>query len=239
MLKAGEHAVVVGGTSGIGLHLSRAVSDLGCKLTITGRGAERVSKIASSLGPDVTGHHLDLEDTESIKSALSAGPAVDYLILVPVYSLATSVKHFDIAGSNRLLQIKLTGYVTAVHTILPRLKPTSSILLFGGIAKALPYPSSTMLSVANGGIVGMTRTMAVELSPIRVNSISPGLVVDSPKWASILEKGPNPVVEAWTRSTPTKRLTHVSDVIHASLFLLDNPAVNGQDLEIDGGIRLT
>jgi len=80
--------------------------------------------------------------------------------------------------------------------------------------------------------------MAVELSPIRVNSISPGLVVDSPKWNSILQKGPNPVVDAWTHRTPTKRLTHVSDVIHAAFFLLDNLAMNGQDLEIDGGIRL-
>lgn len=239
MPKANDHVVIVGGTSGIGLLLSRAVNDLGCRLTICGRGAERASEIASSMGPRVTGCHLDLEDASSIGSALASGPAVDHLILVPVYSLITSVKEFNAVEANRLLNIKLTGYVEAVHSILPRLKPTSSILLFGGISKALPYPSSTMLSVANGGIVGMTRTMAVELSPIRVNSISPGLVVDSPKWDSILQNGPNPVVDAWTRRTPTKRLTHVNDVIHASFFLLDNLAMNGQDLEIDGGIRLT
>ena len=73
MPKANEHVVVVGGTSGIGLPLARAAHALGCKLTIAGRGAERASEIAKSIGPGVTGCHVDLEDAASIRPAWPTG----------------------------------------------------------------------------------------------------------------------------------------------------------------------
>ena len=133
---------------------------------------------------------------------------------------------------------KLTGYIEAVSTVLPRLKPTSSIVLFGGLAKARPYPTSTMITVANAGIVGVMKTMGMELAPIRVNSVSPGLVGDSPKWDDIVKKGANPVVNAMTVRTPTRRLAAMTDIISAVFFLLDNQSVNGVDLEVDGGIQV-
>jgi NAD(P)-dependent dehydrogenase (short-subunit alcohol dehydrogenase family) len=238
MPKANDHLLVVGGTSGIGLPLARAAHALGCKITIAGRGAERAATIAKAIGPGATGCHLDLEDPASIRAALAEGPPVDHLVLLPIYSLATSVKNFDTAEANKVLQIKLTGYVEAVSSALPRLKPTSSIVLFGGLAKAKPYMTSTMITVANAGIVGMMKALVVELAPIRVNSVSPGLIADSPKWDAVVKAGTNPVVNAMIARTPTRRLATIADVIHGVFFLLDNPAVNGHDLELDGGIQL-
>jgi len=238
MPKANEHVVVVGGTSGIGLPLARAAHALGCKLTIAGRGAERAAEIAKSIGPAVAGRHVDLEDAASIRAGLADGPAIDHLVLVPIYSSTTTVKNFDVAEANRVLHIKLTGYMEAVHTVLPRLKPTSSIVLFGGLAKAKPYPTSTMITVANAGLVGVMKSMVIELSPIRVNSVSPGLVADSPKWEATVKAGTNPVLNAMIARTPSRYLTTMGDVIHAVFFLLDNRAVNGVDLELDGGIQL-
>ena len=101
MPKPNEHVVVIGGTSGIGLPLARAAHALGCKLTISGRGAERAVDIAKSIGSGVTGCHLDLEDTDSIRAALTEGTAVDHLVLMPLYSLAISVKDFKAAEANR------------------------------------------------------------------------------------------------------------------------------------------
>jgi len=152
--------------------------------------------------------------------------------------LSTTVKDFAVAEAEQLARIKLVGYVEAVSAALPRLKPTSSIVLFAGVSKTNPYPGSTMISVVNGGIVGMTKTMAVELAPIRVNCISPGLVLDSPTWKNILARGPNPVVDAMAAKTPTRRLAMTEDVIQGVFSLLDNKAVNGIDLDLDGGIQL-
>jgi NAD(P)-dependent dehydrogenase (short-subunit alcohol dehydrogenase family) len=237
MPKANEHVVVVGGTSGIGLSLAKAAQAIGCKLTVTGRGTERTAETAKSIGPGV-GCNLDLDDAGSIDTALKEGPAIDHLVLLPLYQVATTVKDFNVGEANKLLHIKLTGYIKAVSTALPRLKPTSSIVLFGGLAKERPYPTSTMVTVANAGISGVMRTLAVELAPIRVNSVSPGLVGDSPKWDAIVKKGENPIVNAMTSRTPTRRLAAMNDVINAVFFLIDNSSVNGVDLPLDGGIRL-
>ena len=238
MPKANDHMLVIGGTSGIGLPLAQAAHALGCKLTIAGRGGERVAEIAKSIGSDVVGRHLDLDDAASIRAALADGPPIDHLVLVPIDQFMTSVKTFDVAKANKALHVKLTGYIAVVHTVLPRLKPTSSIVLFGGLAKARPYMNSTMITVANAGIVGVMNTLAVELAPIRVNSVSPGLIGDSPKWEAAAKKGAQPFIDAFAAKTPSRRLATVADVIHAVFFLLDNPAVNGHDLEIDGGMRL-
>jgi NAD(P)-dependent dehydrogenase (short-subunit alcohol dehydrogenase family) len=233
-----QHIVVVGGTSGIGLAVAKAAHARGQRVTIAGRGADRAAEIASSIGPDVRGVHIDLADFASIHEALADGPAIEHLVLTAIHRLATSVKDFNSAEATRLAQVKPTGYVEAVSVALPRLKPTSSIVLFGGLAKANPYVGSTMISIVNGGIVGMTRTMAVELSPIRVNCISPGLVPDSPVWERAIKQGATAVVDAMAARTPARRLASTEDIVHAVLFLLDNRAVNGIDLEIDGGIQL-
>lgn len=238
MPKAGEHMVVVGGTSGIGLSLARAAHALGCALTIAGRGAERAAAIAKSIGGGVTGRHIDLENVDSIRAGLADGPPIDHLVLLPIYSATTVVKDFDVAEANRTLQVKLIGYLEAVHAVLPRLKPTSSIVLFGGTAKSRPYPTSTMLTVANAGVIGVMKTLAVELAPIRVNCVSPGVVGDSPKWDAVVKTGQDPGIKALTERTPTRRLATMADVIGAVFFLLDNQSVNGHDLEIDGGSQL-
>ncbi|MCF8477956.1 MAG: SDR family oxidoreductase [Pseudolabrys sp.] len=238
MPTANAHIVVIGGTSALGLSIAQSAYPQGCKVTTAGRGAERAAEIAKSIGPGTTGVHIDLEDSASIKSALGEGPPVDHVVITSIMRLATSVKDFAAEDAQRLARIKLVGYIEAISAVLPRLKPTSSIVLFAGLSKANPYPGSTMISVVNGGIVGMTKTMAVELAPIRVNCISPGLVPDSPTWQTILAKGSNPVVDAFTAKTPSGQLAMTADIVEGVFALLDNKALNGIDLEIDGGIQL-
>jgi NAD(P)-dependent dehydrogenase (short-subunit alcohol dehydrogenase family) len=80
--------------------------------------------------------------------------------------------------------------------------------------------------------------MVFELAPIRVNSVSPGVVGDSPKWDAIVKKGDNPFLNAMAARTPTRRLARMADVIDAVFFLLDNQSVNGVDVAVDGGIQV-
>ena len=111
-----------------------------------------------------------------------------------------------------------------------RLSDDSSLILFGGMAKERPYPGSTTVSTVNGGVVGLTRSLVEELKPARVNSIHPGIVGDSPFWAA------KPAAIAnYTSQTPIGRLATMADIVGAVVFLLENPAVNGVDLIVDGG----
>ena len=238
MPKADEHIFVVGGTSGLGFSVAQKADKLGAKVTIAGRGSKRAAELARSISPRASGLHIDLEDSASIHEAFASGDAIDHLVLTPLYGVNQSIKDFNVAEASRAARIKIVAFAEVVSKALPRLKPTSSIVLFGGLSKANPYPGSTMISIVNGGIIGMVRTMAVELAPIRVNGISPGLVEDSPRWQKRIQEGAGQFVESWRSRAPARRLATTDDIVHGVFFFMDNRAANGIDLELDGGIQL-
>jgi NAD(P)-dependent dehydrogenase (short-subunit alcohol dehydrogenase family) len=140
------------------------------------------------------------------------------------------VREFDLAGALRLATLKLVGYTEVLHALCDRMHDDSSVLLFGGLAKDRPYPGSTTVTSVNGAVTTMVRTFAIELAPIRVNAIHPGIVGDTPYW-----EGNDAMLDAVKARTPTGRLVKTEDVVGASLFLLENPAVNGVNLPLDGG----
>ena len=140
------------------------------------------------------------------------------------------VGQYDIDQAIHLVTLKLVGYTAVVSALRDRFTESSSIELFGGMAKERPYPGSTTVTTVNGGVVGLTRTLVEELKPIRVNSIHPGIVGDSPYWA---EKPA--AITKYTAETPMGRLARMDEIVGACVFLLENTAVNGIDLIVDGG----
>jgi NAD(P)-dependent dehydrogenase (short-subunit alcohol dehydrogenase family) len=134
-----------------------------------------------------------------------------------------------------LVTLKLVGYAEAVRALLPAMNDESSIVLFGGSAKDRPYPGSTTVTTANGGIESLVRTLAVELAPIRVNAVHPSPVGDNPFW----QDKPAAVLEGLRSRTPMGRLVATEDVVGGVAFLLENRGVNGTNLDINGGFLLT
>ena len=161
------------------------------------------------------------------------GP-IDHLVLAAIERDYNRACEYDIAAATRLVTLKLIGYTEVVHALSPRLSDGSSVVVFGGLAKDWPYPGSTTVSTVNGGVTAMVRTLALELAPIRVNAIHPGIVGDSPEW----EPKQDRVADVRAR-TPTGRNVAMQDIVHAVVFLLENPSVNGVNLNVDGGWLLT
>ena len=141
-----------------------------------------------------------------------------------------TIADYDIDRAIRLVTLKLVGYTAVVSALRSRLAETSSVVLFGGMAKERPYPGSTTVTTVNGGVVGLTRTLVEELRPIRVNSIHPGVVGNSPYWS---EKPA--AIARYSSETPIGRLAEMAEIVDAAVFLLENGAVNGVDLIVDGG----
>jgi NAD(P)-dependent dehydrogenase (short-subunit alcohol dehydrogenase family) len=222
--------VIVGGTSGLGLDLARAFADRGRELLVTGRDAGRAEAAAEELGGKTRGLAFDLADPHSIASVLADVGPVEHLVLSAIERDVNSVREYDIDRAIRLATLKLVGYTTVIHCLHERMTDDSSVLLFGGLAKERPYPGSTTVTSVNGAVETMVRTLAIELAPVRVNALHPGIVGDSPYW-----EGNDAVIEATRQRTPTGRLATMVDVTHAALFLLENPAVNGVNLAVDGG----
>ncbi len=225
--------VVVGGTSGLGKEISRHYAAQGRQVVITGRDPIRAADVAAEIGA-ASGLGFDLAQPAGIADALSvvAGP-VEHLVLAAIDRDANTAAKYDLSAASYLVTLKLIGYTEVVHTLAERMSPDGSILLFGGMARMRPYPGSTTVTTVNAGVVGMVRTLSVELAPIRVNSIHPGIVGDSPFW----KDKPPAVLEAFRSGTLTGRLAGMDDVVAATVFLLEQSSINGVDLAVDGGWR--
>lgn len=222
--------VVVGGTRAIGLEIVKHYAAAGWEVVLTGRDPETVATTAAEVGGRTRGVVFDLAEPTSIAAALRGVGPVQHLVLAAIDRDANSVREYDIARAIQLVTLKLVGYTEVVHALLDRLDDETSIVLFGGMAKERPYPGSTTVTTVNGDIVGLTRTLVEELKPIRVNSIHPGIVGDSPFWAA-----KPAAVENYRSQTPTGRLATMADIVGAVVFLLENQAVNGVDLIVDNG----
>lgn len=229
----GHHGgiVVIGGSSGLGLEVARHYASTGHHVVLSSRDQGRADAAAAEVGGDARGIAVDLAEPDTIADALQGIGPVAHLVLAAIERDENTVRDLRIAEATRLVTLKLVGYVAAVNTLLPAMSETSSIVLFGGLAKDRPYPGSTVVSTVNGGVTGMVTTMASELAPIRVNAIHPAVVGDSPYWRD----KPEGVLDALRQRTPTGRLVAMSDIVDAVVFLLENPSVNGVDLRVDGG----
>ena len=229
---ADNGCVLVIGGRGIGQEIARHYADAGDDVVITCTGREIAEEIAAGIGGSTRGLELDLSEPETVRDRLASVGPVRYLVLGAIERDENRVHSYSIPDAMRLVTIKLVGYTEVVHVLLDRLSDDSAIVIFGGLAKDRPYDGSTTVSTVNGGVVGMVRTLTKELAPMRVNAIHPGIVEDSPYW-----KGKN--LDAVIARTPTGRLNRMADIVDAVRFLLENRAVNGIDLRVDGGWMTT
>jgi NAD(P)-dependent dehydrogenase (short-subunit alcohol dehydrogenase family) len=226
----GQRVLVVGGTSGIGREIAARYAGEGWSVTLTGRDAARASEVAAEVGGGATGIAVDLSRPDDLPAALAGVGPLDHLVLAAIARDATTVREYDVVAATYLVTMKLIGYTTTVHTLLDRLSTAGSVVLFGGLAKERPYPGSTTVSTVNGGVSGMMRTLAVQLAPLRVNALHPGIVGDSPFWS-----GKDAATTAVRDRTPTGRNVAMADIVDAVDFLIRNRSVNGVDLVVDGG----
>jgi len=225
--------LVVGGTGGIGREVARHYHDKGHDVTITGRDHDKATEIAAEIGDGVGALAFDLAEPETIADALAGLGPVSRLVLSSIARDNNPVREYTIADAIYLTTMKLVGYTTTVHTLIDRLGNDSSVVLFGGRAKDRPYPGSTTVTTVNGGVSSLIRTLAIELAPVRFNAIHPGIVGDSPFW-----EGKAAALDATIERTPTGRLATMADVVDATAFLLENQAMNGVNLYVDGGWML-
>jgi NAD(P)-dependent dehydrogenase (short-subunit alcohol dehydrogenase family) len=228
---ASKSVVVVGGTRGLGREVAQFYADRGRDVVITGRDAAVAEACAAEVGGSTRGIGLDLAEPQTLAGQLADVGDVEYLVLAAIERDSNSVKEYDIAAAMRLVTLKLVGYTEVVHALLPRLADDGAILMFGGLARDRPYPGSTTVTTVNGAVTSLVRTLVIELAPRRVNALHPAIVGDSPQWRDM----PAERFQALVQRTPIGRLVTMAEVVDASRFLLENGAVNGLNLAVDGG----
>ena len=225
--------VIVGGTRAIGREIARHYASNGRTVVLTGRDPAHVADAVKDVGGATSGRAFDLSQPFGIAAALAEVGPVDHLVLAAIDRDDNSVAEYDIARAIRLVTLKLVGYTEVVHTLLGRLTPRCpSVLLYGGMAKERPYPGSTTVTTINGGVVGLTRTLVEELRP-RAGELDPSRASSATArtgWTS----GGRPRADDRRDSRPAASLRWRTSS-EPPVFLLENPAVNGVDLIVDGG----
>lgn len=223
--------VVVGGTRGLGRELAQFYAGRGRDVVISGRDAASAQACAAEIGGSTRGIGLDLAEPTTIAEKLAEIGEVEFLVLAAIERDTNTVKDYDIAAAMRLVTLKIVGFTEVIHALLPRLGDDSAVLIYGGLARDRPYPGSTTVTTVNGAVTGLVRTLVVELAPRRVNALHPAIVGDSPQWRDM----PKERFDALVARTPIARLVTMAEVVEASRFLLENRAINGINLPVDGG----
>ena len=224
--------VVIGGaTNEMGKALARHYVERGHRVVVTSRQLERAQAMAQELGGDCVPIAMDLADPHQIAAALAGVDDVLHVVLMGIHRDDNKVRDYNIDEAIKLVTLKLVGYTECVHALYPKMREDASILIFGGLAKDQPYPGSTTITTVNGGVAALINSLAIELSPVRVNAIHPGQVGDTPAWMA----KPKEVLDNLKARTALGRLVTIEDVIDAAVFLLENRGVTGVNLRVDGG----
>jgi NAD(P)-dependent dehydrogenase (short-subunit alcohol dehydrogenase family) len=223
--------VVVGGTRGLGREVARFYAERGRDVVVTGRDQGGAEAGAAEIGGSTRGLGFDLAEPHSIADGLADVGEVEYLVLAAIERDTNTVRDYAIDTAMRLATLKLVGYTEVVHALAPRLGGDAAILIFGGLARDRPYPGSTTVTTVNGAVTSLVRTLVIELAPTRVNALHPAIVGDSPQWRDL----PPERLDALVQRTPIGRLVTMAEIVDASRFLLENQAVNGINLAVDGG----
>jgi NAD(P)-dependent dehydrogenase (short-subunit alcohol dehydrogenase family) len=225
------NVVIVGGTQGLGRELAQSYADEGREVVVTGRDQARAETAANEIGGATRGIGFDLAEPHTIAGALAGVEDVDHLVLAAIERDVNKIREYEIDAALRLVTMKLVGYTEVIHVLLPQMRDDSSILIYGGLARDRPYPGSTTVTTVNGGVTSLVRTLVIELAPIRVNAIHNGIVGDSPQWKDMAPERHKALVDR----TPIGRLVTMEESMGAARFLLENKAINGINLAVDGG----
>ena len=234
----GQRVVILGGTSGIGLATAKAAARHGAKVIVVSRQPASIDRTLAELPPDARGRAADLTDPALVCSLFGDLGDIDHLVFTAGEPLAlTDLAALDLDKAREFFALRYFGALWAVHAAAPHLRPGGSITLTSGTASRRPGPGWAVAASICGAVESLTRALAVELAPIRVNAVCPG-VVRSPLWASMSETSREQVYRDTAASIPAGRVGEVDDIAHAYLYCLTQPFATGSILTVDGGTAL-
>ncbi|TDR76491.1 SDR family oxidoreductase [Paludibacterium purpuratum] len=231
----GQHVVVLGGSSGIGLATARCARYLGAEVTLVARQRAKLQQAAEA----VEGARLlcaDLLAPATLSAAFRDLPVIDHLIVTAGTARLTALQDSRAEDLQRVSDERLIGPLLAIQAAAPRLAPTGSITLMSAQLAARPLGVGAIMAAAVAAVESLVRALALELAPIRVNAVAPGMI-DTPLLDVLLGDSKAQVSESVAASLPVKRIGHADDVARAILLLMSNGFISGEVLHVDGGGR--
>jgi NAD(P)-dependent dehydrogenase (short-subunit alcohol dehydrogenase family) len=233
-----KRVIVLGGSSGIGLATAQLAAAQGAKVVIASSSAERVNQSLQNIGPEAEGHAIDVSNEQEVAALFSKLGAFDHLVFTAGDSLHLhDLASTDLEQARHAFELRYWAALAAVKYGAPHIRTGGSVVLTTGIAGQRPRKGWVIAASVCGTVEALTRALAVELAPIRVNAVSPG-VVRTNLWQSMDAPERERLFESVGRSLPVGRVGEAHDIAQAYLFLMQEGFATGQIVVVDGGTVL-
>jgi NAD(P)-dependent dehydrogenase (short-subunit alcohol dehydrogenase family) len=235
---SGKRIVVLGGSSGIGLAVAQQAVAQGATAIIASSNADRVKQAVATLDGKAEGHALDLSNERDIQNFFQKIGDFDHLVFTAGDTLQLNVlEATDLTKARHAFELRYWAALAAVKYASPHIHKDGSIVLTTGVAGRRPHKGWTVAASVCGTIEALTRALAVELAPIRVNAVCPG-VVRTNLWQSMNANAREQLYESVGNSLPVGRVGEPYDIAQAYLFLMQEGFSTGQTVVVDGGTVL-
>lgn len=238
MSLADHRVVVIGGSSGMGLATARHASLAGASVTITSTSPERLATALAALPPQTRGALADLRDPATVAELFAQTGTIDHLVVTagdpvgPAPLVTTPLDSF-----RATFEVRYWGALSAIQHAAGQLADRGSITLTSGTIGVRPGQGTAVAASGAAAIEGLVRGLAVELAPIRVNAVRPG-VVRTAMWDAIPEQQREGMFQALAARTLTGAVGTADQIAAAHLYLMGNDFVTGTVLTLDGGALL-
>ncbi|MDQ0220052.1 SDR family oxidoreductase [Peribacillus cavernae] len=232
-----KRVVVIGGTSGIGLSTAKAFLDESAQVIIASRSSSKLSDAKQTLGGNVETYEIDFRSEEKVADFFNKIGKFDHLVITAGDGAMGHFSELPVADVKEAFDSKFWGQYITVRKALPYLNQEGSITLTSGVYGIRPPKGASTLAAINSAVEGLVRGLAVDLSPVRVNVVSPG-IVDTPMYAGMPEEQREEMYSGIAQQLPVARVAQPEDIAQSYVYLAKNGFTTGSVVLIDGGAHL-
>lgn len=226
--------LVIGGSSGVGLSTAQILDRMGANVTIASRNFEKLQEAMHLLSDTAKHLELDITDTAQIQE-LQDSPCWDHVVISAADTPMGGIMALNDDDARRAMDSKFWGAYTAAKYIPVAEK--GSITFVAGYLSVRPGKASALQSAINAALEALGRALALELAPVRVNTVSPGLM-DTKLWDSLPSQKRLEMFDMAANKLPIGRVGLPNDAAKAVCFLIDNDYTTGSTVYVDGGGRI-
>ena len=226
----GKRVVVVGGTSGMGAATARLAAERGAHVVAAGRRPLELREPLES----VTQARVDTTDEASVRALFAQVGELDHLFVSSSPGSPGPVLEQDLATARTFIDGKVLGSWMCARYAAPQMRAGGSITFVTGCAVLRPPRHAAMVVAAFAAVEALARALALELGPLRVNTIRPGYT-DSEMWSNLPPAERERLRQAVAATVPVGRMGTPEDIAHAALFLMTSRQTTGAILEVSGG----
>ncbi len=230
MLLQGRSVVVVGGSSGIGLATAALAKSEGALVTIASRSAERLRAAADGIG--ARGIAADVTSDASVEALFKACGRVDHVVVTAAQLRSGPFKTLSIEDAKATMESKFWGTWRVARAA--DIAPGGSLTIVSGFLSIRPRPAAAIIGAANGALESLARSLALELAPVRVNAVSPG-IIDTPIRAAMPEEARRKMLEQTAAALPVRRVGTGEDIARQILAFMTIGFATGSIVYLDGG----